>query len=218
MLFRSTAQRILSASTGIETTALGRLDLSKTQLDQIDLAAKNAAVYSKRILPVFESMDVDEVLELIDNTQTVGDVPLSEVIIDYAQVLGASRNLEDDIARLGEGLHARSRITPTNPRRLATVIASQVENQAQKDGREWWYKNRDISRMRPPLNSTEWCRRLEKLCKAVWSLYRPGRWMREFGEDVEDNTAELHVVKANFGPMGFVELTWDGPTCTFGDK
>ena len=214
----ATSERQFAADTGIDTTEIGRLDLSDPQLKQIQQSALEAGKWAKRILPIYDAQDVESVFQLIDDTRVVGDVPLSEVIIDYAQVLGQSRNLEDDIAKLGQGLHERSRITESNPRKLATVIASQVSNDAQKDGRDAWYKNRDITRIRPPLNSTEWCRQLEKKCKAIWSLVRPGRWLREFGEDAQDDYAELHVIKANFGPMGWAELGWDGPTCSFRNK
>ncbi len=214
----ATAERQFAGDTGIDTTEIGRLDLSNDQLDRIGKAALDAGPWAKRILPVFEAQDGDSVLATIDETTTIGGAPLALVIIDYAQVLGQSRNLEDDISRLGESLHERARLTDTNKRKLAIVIASQVSNEAQKDGRDHWYKQRDIGRMRPPLNSTEWCRALEKKCKAVWSLFRPGRWMREFGEDEPDDRAELHITKANFGPMGWAELGWDGPTCSFRNK
>ncbi len=214
----ATSERQFSCDTGIDTTDIGRLDLSNAQLDQIGQAALDAGKWAKRVLPIYDAQDVDSVFETIDGTTTIGGAPLTEVVIDYAQVLGTSRNLEDDIARLGMGLHQRSRVTETNKRALASVIASQVSNDVVKDGRDAWYKNRDINRIRPPLGSSEWCRRLEKLCKAVWALYRPGRWLREFGEDEPDDRAELHILKANFGPMGWAELGWDGPTTSFRNK
>jgi replicative DNA helicase len=56
---------------------------------------------------------------------------------------------------------------------------------------------------------------MEKSTKAYWVLDRPGMWRREMGEDDPDTTAELHVKKQNFGPTGWVPLTWDGPNCRF---
>src|SRR5678815_783796 len=94
----------------------------------------------------------------------------------------------------GKELHARSR-----KRGFATMVGSQVRTEVVQRGREQWFSRRDISQIRPSLMDTEWCRRLEKLSKAIWSLVRPGRWQREFGEDVPDDNAELHVIKANFG-------------------
>lgn len=214
----ATSERQFASDTGIDTTDIGRLDLSNEQLDQISQAALNAGSWAKRVLPIYDAQDVDSVLEAIDECTTIGGAPLAEVVIDYAQVLGSSRSLEDDIARLGQGLQVRTRQTDSNKRSIAAIVASQVSNEVVKDGRDAWYKNRDISRIRPPIGSSEWCKRLEKLCKSVWSLVRPGRWLREFGEDEVDNTGELHIIKANFGPMGWAELGWDGPTCSFRNK
>jgi replicative DNA helicase len=211
----ATAERQLAADTGLNTAAVGRLDLQGPELDNIDRAVDRAVGWAGRVLPNFESHDVDSVLELIDATATVGigNDSLKLVAIDYAQVLGTSRNLEDDIARLGEELHARAR-----ERKFAVLIGSQVSNDVVKRGREGWFSKRDISQIRPSLGDTEWCKRLEKYSKAVWALIRPGRWQREWGEDVADDVAELHVVKANFGGMGYIELGWDGPTTRFSNR
>lgn len=206
----ATAERQFAGDTGINTSAIGRLDLTDVELGNIDRAVDRAVGWAERVLPDFESHDVDSVLELIDGTTTIGSSELGLVAIDYAQVLGTSRNLEDDIARLGEELHQRARA-----RKFAVLIGSQVSNDVVKRGREAWFTKRDISQIRPSLGDTEWCKRLEKYSKAVWSLIRPGRWQREWGEDVADDVAELHVIKQNFGGMGWIELGWDGPTTRF---
>ena len=206
----ATAERQLAGGTGIGTSAMGRLDLSAEELDRIDASAALAASWAGRVLPVFGYHDSASLLEVVDETTTIGGAPLGAVYVDYAQVLGHSRSLEDDIAELGKSLHERSRA-----RGFATLVASQVASGVIARGREAWFRGRDISQIRPSLGDTEWCRRLEKLSKAVWALVRPGRWLREFGEDVADDYAELHVVKSNFGPMGWARLGWDGPSCRF---
>lgn len=206
----ATYERQLAADTGIDTTDIGRLELSNEQLDAVDLAAERARGWAKRVLPVFEHHGVDEVLELIDQTGKIGGADLRLVLLDYAQLFGESRNLEDDIARLGEELQPRTR-----ERKFAVIVGSQVSNDALTRGRDAWFQKRDITQIRPSFGSTEWCRRLERLSKAIWSLVRPNRWLREWGEDLPDNVAELHVMKANFGSMGWVELGWDGPTTRF---
>lgn len=208
----ATAERQFSGDTGIGSDQLGRLDLSPEELDRVGLAADAASKWASRVLPVFEGQDVDSVLSLVDETDTIGGAPLGEVLIDYAQVLGSSRTLEDDIARLGAGLHQRSRA-----RKFATMVGSQVSTDVIKRGRDGWLQYKDISRVTPGIGDTEWCKRLEKLTKAVWSLVRPGRWQREFGAEADDDYAEWHVKKANFGPMGWERLGWDGNTCKFFD-
>lgn len=206
-----TAERQLSADTGLDTAAVGRLDLTQEDLDNLDLAAERASGWAGRVLPVFETLDVDGVLDLIDEVTTIGGAPLREVLLDYAQIFGGSRTLEDDIARLGKGLHARAR-----PRGIAVAIGSQVVSDVIRLARERWYASKDISRICPALGDTEWSRRLEKLSKVVLGLCRPGRWRREFGdEEAADDYAELHVRKASFGPTGWVQLGWDARRARF---
>lgn len=207
----ATAERQLSGDCGIASNDMGRLDLSADELDRIDQAAEVAGAWAKRVRVVFESPSVSELLEIIDGWARDTSTARARLFLgDYAQIFGESRTLEDDIARLGVGLQQRAVAY-----RLASVIASQVKSDVIQRGRERWQNNKDITGIRPSLGDTEWCRRLEKSTKAVWSLIRPGRWQREWGEDVEDNTAELHVIKSNFGPMGFCKLGWNGPATRF---
>ena len=209
----ATAERQFSGDTGIASNDIGRLDLTKAQLDQIDLAVKKAEGWSKRVLPVFDQMDVDDVLRMVDETTTVGAAPLRAIYLDYVQIFGDPNNLEAEIARLGLGLQGRAR-----ERKFAIGLASQVSNDVVKRGRERFTATGQIDSMRPSIGDTEWCKRLEKMVKAVWAMYRPGRWLAEFGREARDDHAELHVIKANFGPMGRIRLPWDGETTRFGGR
>lgn len=213
----ATVERQFAGDTGLDTAQMGRLDLDQADLKRIDDAAQQAQPWGHRLLPVFETLDVDEILELVAATVDpsgpdfgVGGAPLRGLYLDYAQIFGATRNLEDDIARLTAGLHALSR-----DHGFATLIASQVTGERLKQGRDAWFQKRDPSQIRPSLGDTEWCRRMEKQSKAIWSVVRPGRWQQEWGENVEDDFAELHVIKNSFGPTGWVPLGWDGPTTRF---
>lgn len=214
----ATAERQLAGDTNIDTMAIGRVDLGKPELARLKLAAKQAT-WGKRVCPVFGVQSGQEVLDAIDETTTIGGAPLQLVVIDYAQVLGNSRSLEDDVAELGKGLQHRSRKSDTNQREMASVIASQVTSAVVPQARDLFLKTQDMRRIIPGIGDTEYCRRLEKYTKALWSLVRPGRWLKEFGDDSAiDDYAELHVKKANFGVMGWAELSWNGPQCKFGDK
>lgn len=211
----ATAEREFSGDTGIDSMDIGRLELSGAQLEQIDLAVKQAAGWAKRVCPVFEVMTVDEALMVVDETTTIGGAPLKEVVLDYVQIFGDSNNLEAEVARLALEMTGRAK-----ERKLAVLLGSQVSNDVVKRGRERFMATHDIGAMRPSIGDTEWCKRLEKTVKAVWAMYRPNRWRKEFGDggpDVVDNVAELHVIKQNFGGMGWIPLKWDGPTTSFSD-
>lgn len=205
-----TAERQLSNDTGIDTAAIGRLDLSQEELQNLQRAAEQSVSWADRVLPIFEPMDVDELLGAVDETTTISGRPVGLVLVDYVQLLGESRSLEDDIARLGVGLHARSRA-----RSFASVAGSQVANDRLRIGRERYYQTKTVDAFCPSQGDTEWCKRLEKLCKAQWAIFRPNRWKREMGEDAVDDVAELWIRKQNFGPTGWVPLGWDGATCRF---
>lgn len=209
----ATAERYFADGTSVSATEMGRLDLSARQLDDIEAAARAAGAWAKRVRPIFECPSVDEVLELVDNTMDVGGAPLTEVVLDYAQIFGDEGNLEGEIAKLGRGMQERAAA-----RSIATLILSQANNRVIDRGREQYQRTKDVRGFVPGKGDIEWCKRLEKSTKAYWVLDRPGMWRREMGEDDPDDTAELHVKKANFGPTGWVQLGWDGPRCRFFSK
>lgn len=208
----ATAERFLADGTGITATEIGRLDVNEAELDRLEQAAGMAAPWSAHIDVRFGAMSADEVIEVVEATETVGGAVLRLVVLDYLQIFGAANSLESDIAKLATYLNTRA-----GEKRLATLLLSQVTTEVLKRGRDRYQNGQDISGFTPGLGDTEWCRRAEKSTKAVWALVRPGRWRREMGEDAEDNRGELHVRKANFGPMGWESLSWNGPGCRFGN-
>lgn len=217
----ATAERYLADGTGVTATEMGRLDLTEGELGRIDLAAAQAASWAKRIRPVFECPSVDDVLALVDSTADVSGAPLALVVLDYAQIFGDSDNLEHEVAKLGRQMQKRSAPKSADSpggRNLATLIISQASNDVIRRGREQYLRTKDVRGFVPGKGDIEWCKRMEKSTKAYWVLDRPGMWKREMGEDDPDDTAELHVKKANFGPTGWVQLAWDGPRCRFSDK
>lgn len=208
----ATAERYLADGSGVTATEMGRLDVSQSQLAKIDKIADESRSWAKYIDVQFEAPSVNEVLEIIDSTTEVNGAPLLLNILDYAQIFGDSASLESEISHLTKELHQRS-----SKRKMATLILSQVSNDVLRRGRETWNAQHSAHDYVPRLGDTEWCKRAEKNCKAVWSICRINRWMRECGEEIDDDMAEFHVKKANFGPLGWVPLTWDGPGCKFGE-
>ena len=206
----ATAERYLADGTGITATEMGRLELNTDELARVDQAAEGARDWARRVDVRFGASDVEEVLAAVEGLTKVDGKPLRLVVLDYLQIFGATNSLESDIAHLATRLNAYS-----GDRRLASLLLSQVANDVLKRGRERYQNGQDISGFTPGLGDTEWCKRAEKSTKAVWSLVRPGRWRREMGEDAEDDYAELHVKKANFGPTGWEKIGWNGPATRF---
>lgn len=209
----ATGERILADGTGVTATEMGRLDLSPGELDRIDQAARDAKLWAGRVKAEFEAPSVDEVLAMVDGTQKVGDAPLALVILDYAQIFGDADNLEHEIAKLARGMQLRAA-----DRSIATLILSQASNAVLQRGRDEYQRTKSVRGFTPGKGDIEWCKRMEKSTKAYWVLDRPGMWQREMGEDAVDDTAELHVKKANFGPTGWVQLRWSGENCRFESK
>jgi replicative DNA helicase len=209
----ATAERYLSDGTGVTAVEMGRLDLTPGELDRLEQHAREAQGWARHIEARFEAPTVEECLTALDECTTVGGAPLRLAVFDYAQVFGDADNLEREIATLAKGLNERS-----GGRKLASLLLSQVSNQVLQRGRDEYLRTRDVRGFIPGKGDTEWCKRAEKSTKAMWSIFRPGAWRREMGEEAEDNTAELHVRKANFGPTGFAVLGWDGPRTRFYDR
>lgn len=208
-----TAERYLADGTGITATEMGRLELVESELVRISQAAVRAE-WARRVEVLFEVPTVDELLRQCSDGATVGDARVRLVVVDYAQIFGDSHSLEGEIAALARGLNGFA-----GERSAAVLLLSQVRGEVLQRGRERYFSSgRDISGFCPGLGDSEWCRRMEKSSKAVWALYRPGRWRRELGEDAQDDIAELHVRKANFGPTGWEELGWNGEGVRFFNK
>lgn len=208
----ATAERFLADGAGISATEIGRLELSAQALDKISKAAEQASDWASRIAVVFDTPTTDEVIRTITQTTTIGGAPLLLGVLDYLQIFGDGNNLEAEIARLATSLNQLA-----GERRIATLVLSQVANEVLRRGTEMWNKQKSINGFIPRLGDTEWCRRAEKSTKAVWSIFRPGRWLRQMGQEAEDNTAELHLIKGNFGPTGWETLSWNGPEVRFGN-
>lgn len=209
-----TAERFLGDGAGVPSNDIGRLDLTTGELDRFQRVA-NDALWADKVEVVFECPTVDEVLKRVQDTRDIGGVPTRLVVLDYAQIFGNARNLEDEVAKLAHGLNV---ISATKDRRVASVLLSQVRTAVLERGREQFLRDRTVNGFVPGLGDTEWCSRAEKSTKAVWSLFRDGRWKREMGLDVPDDTATIHVKKQNFGPTGWEELGWDGPQTKFTNK
>jgi replicative DNA helicase len=205
-----TAERVLADRTGITSSEMGRLDLTPGELDRIEQAAVDAQGWAQNIQVVFDAPSVEDCLTLVDDTQFINGKPLVLTVFDYVQIFGDADNLEAQVATLSRGMAVRA-----VARHLANLLLSQASNAVIQRGREEYNRTKSVRGFLPGKGDIEWCKRMEKSVKAYWVLDRPGLWKREMGEEDPDDTAELHVKKANFGPTGWVPIGWDGQACRF---
>ena len=211
------SDRYLAQVLGMSANKLARLDFGDPR--RLAAAAKSVE-WARHVALINESSTVEQVVDLVGRAaeKGVGGRPLGLVLVDYAQsFVGAESGLEATCAKLAHGLNDLSK-----EHGFASVLGSQVATWVLERGRTRWERTMtkgdpDVRGFQPGKGSAMWARRLEQYSKAVWCIFRPGRWEREMlNEEAVDDTIELWVVKANFGPEGSVALSWDGPTATIG--
>lgn len=147
-------------------------------------------------------------------------------IVDYAQVLAGAdeSDAERVLARAVWDLNEIAKETGG-----AVVVMSQVRTKVKERGRDWFdrwrYKNpgpvtRDaVEGYRPMPGDAQWApNALGQKPRAVLAWFRPGLWMKQHGAGVEDDVAELTVIKSSYGPGGeIIRLRWHGPTTEITD-
>src|SRR5262249_39400968 len=150
------------------------------ELDRIQGAAEDARSWARRVDVRFEAPSVAEVMETLDQAEEVGGASLRLAVFDYAQIFGTASSLEYQIATLAKRIMQRS-----GSRSVASLWIRQVSTDVLRRGREIYTKSggKDVTGFLPGKGDTEWCKRAEKSSKALWSLWRPGAWRREMGED-----------------------------------
>ncbi len=215
------ADRLLAGMMGESANRLARL--------QVDMGPRGEAAY--RALAWSTRVDIREgyvtgaeVLDIVSKTTEVNGAPLGLVIVDYAQ------GLQDDDGRMEQvcATVARSLNIVSRTKRISAVFGSQVKSEVFDRGRSRWeysirktgdFKDGDVGGFRPGKGDVMWSRRMEQYSKAVWDLFRPGRWRRELGDSTaKDDTFEVNVSKANYSAEGMEVFAWDGASCTITDR
>jgi len=219
--------RILSGITLASANDIARLRVEPERL----AAALPALDWARRIELVTDRHTPDAVLEDLDQSLTVGGAPLRFAAVDYAQGFAEDdKGMERTVSRLCMGLREWSKA-----RRAATALGSQVRSEVLQRGRARWERSLanaerdprrkpDVSGFRPGKGDAMWSARLEQYSKAVWYVFRPGRWWKEMcagdparAAAVKDDQIELRVGKQNFGPEGWETFRWDGSTTRIGE-
>lgn len=211
------ADRFLAAVMGESANKLARLQFEDpARLD----SALGELEWAKNIGLVHGQYTAKEVLELVDNTKTVGGAPLKLVVVDYAQSFAEDEGtMEKTCADVAWGLNVRA-----GERGLAAVLGSQVKSEVLQRGRSRWERTLGMGRpdergFQPGKGDVMWSRRLEQYSKAVWYIFRPGRWRRELGDSgAKDCIFEIHVGKANYSQEGSASFLWEGKSASIYDQ
>lgn len=218
------ADRELAAVMGESANKLARLQVKGLAVDGRIDAAVQSMDWAKRVGLNIGQVTASEILETVIKTTHVGGAPVGLVIVDYAQGLPEGDvGMEKMCAETAQALNMVAM-----ERNIATVFGSQVKTEVLERGRLRWERSlqkngtpqmADEGGFRPGKGDIAWARRMEQYSKAVWYLFRPGRWRKELGDPTaKDNRLLVWVGKANFSSEGGAEFIWEGQSCTITDK
>lgn len=221
------ADRVLSASTGEAAARIRRLKVDGPETVPARLRAASNAVnsWTKRVRVDDRRLESREVVDAVRRWWT----PNTRLaVVDYAQVLGGEadeHSVERVITRLVWDLNEAAKELGG-----AVVLLSQVRTLVKERGRKvfdsWRYRNPDkaptedaVEGYRPLAGDGQWApNALGQKARAVLSWFRPRLWLRMHGANVQDDLAQLLILKSNYGPaMETLSLHWHGPTTRITD-
>jgi len=212
------ADRVLAAAVGESAAKLRRLRVDGAGLRMA--AAVRDSDWTQRVRAYDGRLNAAQICSLIEKNRP------GLVVVDYAQVLAGAD--ESDAERvLAKAVWDFNEAAKTTG--AAVVLLSQVRTQVKERGRRlfdnWKQRNNgpitaeSVEGYRPLPGDGQWApNALGQKPRAVLSWFRPHLWMRQHGSNVEDDVAELKIIKSNYGPGAQVlKLRWHGPTTTITD-
>lgn len=198
-----TAHRSIAGESGLAAFKLGRLAFTEEDGARIMASAISIEPWGRLVDTYAGLLTAAQVRQALDQFP---DAKL--VMVDYAQALpGLGGSLEREIAELAWDLGADAQ-----KRGRAIVVFSQTIPQIEERGARRFERDGSIEGYRPGPGKSyiSWARALAERAKAVWYLFRPGRWGRKHGLDMKDDRMDIIVDKANFGLEGVTTVGWDG--------
>lgn len=224
---RFVADRVLSAVTGETAHKLRRLKLDDPEHvpERLRAAAKQAGNWAQRVQVDDRRLESKQIVEAI-RSRWGADTRLA--VVDYAQVLGGEadeRSVERVITGLVWDLNEAAKELGGS-----IVLLSQVRTLVKERGRrifdDWKRKHEGqapteeaVEGYRPLAGDGQWApNALGQKARAVLSWFRPRLWLKMHGANVQDDIAELLILKSNYGPsMDTLRLKWHGPTTRITD-
>lgn len=213
-----TADRSLSTLTGINNAKMMHVEVDERDLLKIGIAASEIEEWGENIEYHDQPMSMDEALRIMDES----DADLR--VINYWQILRPRKGMTMEES-IRQGCAEFNEIAKRDG--CACVGFSQMNTkQLEERGQErmarslWKDSNAqpDIEGFRPfGVSDLAWCTAAGIEAKDFQALFRPGRYLRRAGRNVEDNRMEITRPKNNFGAEGKVIVGVDLKTARFFD-
>ncbi len=212
------ADRSFSSATGINNARMLTVEVDEKELARIGLAAAEVDEWGELIEYHDESMAMSDAISLM--RESTADLR----IINYWQVFPGKRgeSLEESIRVASFEFNEICKKDGCAGVGFSQVNPTRIEERGQQrlDKQRW--KNAeappDVEGFRPyGVSDLAWCTAAGIQAKDLQFLFRPGRYLRREGRNVEDNVMEISRPKNNFGSEGVARVGVDLKTARFYD-
>lgn len=212
------ADRSFSTETGINNAKMLNVELDEKELMRIQLAAAEIEEWGDNIEYHAEPMSMDEAIRLMDES----DADLR--IVNYWQILRPRKGMtmEESIRQGCAEFNEIAKRDGCACVGFSQVNTTKIEERGQdRMARSLWKDGQappDIEGFRPyGVSDLAWCTAAGIEAKDFQALFRPGRYLRRAGRNVEDDRMEITRPKNNFGAEGKVVIGVDLKTARFYD-
>lgn len=216
-----TADRSFSTVTNINNAKMLTVDIDDKDLAKIALAAAEIEEWGENVEYHSESMTLREAVEIM--RKSTADLR----IINYWQVFPGERgaSMEESIRSGSYEFHEICKADGCAGVGYSQVNPTRIEERGQLRLDKWRWKNQDkeptleaVEGFRPyGVSDLAWCTAAGIQAKDLQFLFRPHRYLRREGRNIEDNRMEITRAKNNFGAEGKVVVGLDLKTARFYD-
>lgn len=213
-----TADRSFSSETGINNAKMLTVDIDDRDLAKIALATAEVEEWGDLIEYHDKAATAESVLKLM--RESTADLR----IVNYVQALVAKRgdSMEETIRRFCWELNELAKETGCATVAFAQMNLTKLEERGQErmSRSQWKDANAppDIEGFRPyGISDLAWCQAAGIEAKDFQALFRPGKYLKRAGRNVNDDRMEITRPKNNFGAEGKVVVGLDIKTARFYD-
>ncbi len=213
-----TADRTLSTATGINNARMLNVEVDERELAKIGLAAAECEEWGELIEYHEGACTADEAMTLL--TDSEADLR----IVNYVQAMVNKRgdSMEETIRRFCWSFNELAKATNCAAVAFSQMNLTKLEDRGQERLARSRWKNAeappDIEGFRPyGVSDLAWCTAAGIEAKDFQALFRPGRYLKREGRNVNDDRMEISRPKNNFGAEGIVKVGVDLKTARFYD-